>query len=98
MSIYLRNSKGETLKTENKGKELNLTPEELLFLDFMGDSESVERTDSPVLETNYHTIDGVTGLLVVRNASLSAGKTVRPTNDITVIWGTYRLFKGNVQH
>ena len=31
MLIYLRNAKGETVKTENKGKEYNLTPADLLF-------------------------------------------------------------------
>jgi hypothetical protein len=89
--------KGETVKTENKGKEYNLTPEDLLLLDFIGDSNAVKRADNTALEANYHEIDGVNGSLLVMNVASTAGKTVKPTNDIRVIWGTYRLFKGNVQ-
>ena len=97
ISVYLRNMKDETVKTENKGKEYNLTPADMLLLDFIGDSSAVKRADSSALEANYHEIDGVNGSLSVMNVSSNAGKSIKPTNDIRVIWGTYRLFKGNVQ-
>lgn len=97
MYVYLRNFKGEKAKTERDGKPIELTPEELILLDFIADRRDVESADSPVLEAIPHDIDGVTGSLVVMNVSFAAGKSVKPTNDIRVIWGTYRLFKGNVQ-
>ena len=97
MSIYLRNVKGEKVKTERNGKPIELTPDELLLLDFIADSEGVKRADSPVLEADFHEIDGVNGSLVVMNAAFNAGKSIKPTNDIRVIWGTYQLFKGNVR-
>lgn len=97
MSVWLRNMKGEKAKTERNGKPIELSVEELLLLDFIGDSSAVKRADSPALEADYHEIDEVTGVLSVSNASFDAGKSVKPTNDIRVIWGTYRLFKGNVQ-
>lgn len=98
LSIDLRNTKGEKVKTEYSGKEVELSPEDLLLLTFIGDSRNVEDADSPALEAKYHEIDGVNGVLAIINASFDAGKSVKPTNDIMVIWGTYRLFKGNVQH
>ena len=97
MSIDLRNIKGEKVKTEYSGKEVELSPADLLLLDFIGDSNAVKQADSPALEANYHEIDGVNGSLVVMNVSFDAGKSMKPTNNIRVIWGTYRLFKGNVQ-
>lgn len=97
MSVDLRNFNGETVKTESNGKEYILTPADLLRLDASADSRAAEEADSPIVEANDHEIDGVNGSLVVMNASRTARKTVKPTNDIVVIWGTYRLFKGNVQ-
>lgn len=97
MYVYLRNFKGETVKTENKGKDYNMTPADLLLLDFIGEISLVKQANSPALEANYYEIDGVNGILEVMNVSFDAGKSVKPTNDIRVIWGTYRLFKGNVQ-
>jgi hypothetical protein len=97
MYVYLRNFKGETVKTENKGKDYNMTPADLLLLDFIGEISLVKQANSPALEANYYESDGVNGILEVMNVSFDAGKSVKPTNDIRVIWGTYRLFKGNVQ-
>lgn len=97
LSVYLRNAKGEKIKTENNGKEVELSPEQLLTLDYIGDSGDAKRADSPTVEADYQEIDGVNGIFVVRNVSWDAGKTVKSTNDIRVIWGTYRLFRGNVQ-
>jgi hypothetical protein len=95
--IYLQNRKGEKVKTEFGGKEVELSAEELLRGDFNAGIISIEQEDSPVLENNYHEIDGVNGILMVTNVSFDAGKSIKPTNDIRVIWGTFRLFKGNVQ-
>lgn len=97
LEIYLRNVKGETIKTENQGKEYNLTPEQLLTLDFIGDSELLSRPDSTVIEARYDEVDQVNGIYVVSNERPNARKTVKPTNDILVFWGTYRLSKGHVQ-
>jgi hypothetical protein len=97
MSVDLRNFDGETVKTESNGKEYILTPADLLRLDASADSRAAEEADSSILEANDHEIDGVNGSLVVMNATRAAGKSVKPTNDIVVIWGSYRLFKGNVQ-
>lgn len=74
-----------------------MTPADLLLLDFIGEISLVKQANSPALEANYYEIDGVNGILEVMNVSFDAGKSVKPTNDIRVIWGTYRLFKGNVQ-
>lgn len=96
-SISLRNIKGEKVKTERSGKPIELTPEELLLIDFNVNSIELNNTESPILETKYHEIDGVKGILVVFNASFDAGKSINPSNDIFVVWATYRLFKGNVE-
>lgn len=97
ISIYLRNSKGEKIKTERDGKPIELTPLELMLLDFAGDTSALKNPDSPVVEAKFYDIGEETGSLVVMNNSPAAGKSVKPTNDIRVIWGIYRLFKGNVQ-
>jgi hypothetical protein len=97
LSVDLTNWKGEKIKTENNSGEVELSPEQMLKLDYIGDSGDVKRADSPTLEANYLEIDGLTGVFVVRNMSSGAGKTVKPNNKILVIWGTYRVFKGNVQ-
>lgn len=97
MSVDLTNWKGEKIKTEYNGKEVELSPEQLLNLDYIGDIGNVKRADSPTLEASYLEIDGLTGLFVIRNMASGAGKTVKPNKKILVIWGTYRVFKGNVQ-
>lgn len=97
LEVYLRNVKGETINTENDGKEYNLTPEQMLALDFVGDSELLARPDSMVIEARYDKIDDVNGIFVVSNESPGARKTVKPTNNIMVLWGTYRLVGGYVQ-
>lgn len=97
MSVYLRNVRGEKIKTERNGKPVELTADEMLLLDFIGDSAEVKKADSPALEATLYEIDGLKGSLVIMNADFNAGKSIKPTNDIRVIWGTYRLSKGNVQ-
>lgn len=97
MSVDLTNWKGEKVKTEYNGKEVELSPEQLLELDYIGDSNDVKRPDSPTLEANYLEIDELAGVFVIRNITSGARKTVKPNNKILVIWGTYRVFKGNVQ-
>ncbi len=95
--IDLTSWKGEKIKTEYNGGEVEQSPEQMLTLDYIGDSGDVKRADSPTLEANYLEIDGLTGVFVIRNMTSGAGKTVKPNNKILVIWGTYRVFKGNVQ-
>lgn len=95
--IMLRNFPGETVKTENQGKEYNMTPKDMLLLEYIGDSRDLESPESPTIEANYHTIDGVEGVFALRNLTPGAKKTLKATNKILVVWGTYRLFKGNVQ-
>lgn len=97
MSVYLRNVKGEKIKTERNGEPVELTADEMLLLNFIGDSAEVKRADSSALEATLNEIDGLKGSLVIMNADFNAGKSIKSTNDIRVIWGTYRLFKGNVQ-
>lgn len=96
-SISLRNIKGEKVKTRRNGNPIELTPDELLLIDFNVNSMQANDAESRVLEAKYHEIDGVKGILVVFNSSVDAGKSINPTNDVYVVWGTYRLFKGNVE-
>jgi hypothetical protein len=93
----LTNWKGEKIKTENQSGEVELSPAQALELDLIGDSRDMKRADSPTLEANYLEIDGLNGVFVIRNTTSGAGKTVKPNNKILVVWGTYRVFKGNVQ-
>jgi hypothetical protein len=97
MSIDLTNWKGEKIKTEYNSGEVELSPEQMLKLDYIGDSGDVKRADSPTLEASYLEIDGLTGVFVIRNMVSGAGKIVKPNKKIVVVWGTYRVFKGNVQ-
>lgn len=97
LSISLRNWKGETVKTVYSGKEVELTPEKLLALDYIGDSNNVQRADSPALESDYEEISGVLGITFLANQRPEAGKSIKSSNEILTGWGTYRLYKGNVQ-
>lgn len=97
LEVYVRNLKGETINTENEGKEYNLTPDQMLALDFIGDTDLLNRPDSMVIEARYDKIDDVNGIFVVSNDSPGAGKSVKPNNNIMVLWGTYRLVGGYVQ-
>ena len=98
MSVFLRNVFDAKVKTERNGNPVEMTAEELLVEGFIMDSMNVKRADSPLLEAKYLEIDGVKGTLVIANTDFKAGKSIKPTNDIEVIWGTFRLSKGNVQH
>lgn len=97
MSIDLTNWKGEKIKTEYNSGEVELSPEQLLKLDYIGDIGNLSRADGPVLEVSYLEIDGLTGVFVIGNMDSGAGKIVKPNKKIIVVWGTYRVFKGNVQ-
>jgi len=97
LSISLRNSKGETIKTEYSGKEVTMTAEQLLALDYIGDTNTVKRADSTGLEAEYLEISGVVGVMSVANMTPAAGKSVKPSNETLGAWGTWRLFRGNIQ-
>ena len=97
LSVNITSRKGEKIKTEYESGQVELTPEQVLETEFIGDTGEVERADSPQTEAKYLEIAGQKGIFVVRNASFEAGKTIKPENQIIVIWGTYRVFKGNVQ-
>lgn len=95
--VNLRNIKGERVKTERDGKPIELTPEELVVIDFNVNSRDANDAESNILEAKYHEIDGVKGVLLVANSAVDAGKSIDPKNKIRVFWGTYRISKGNVQ-
>lgn len=97
LSVNVTSWKGEKVKTEFESGKVELSPEQMLQLDFIGDTSGVEKADSPQIEAKYLEIDGQKGIFSVRNLSLEAGKTIKPENTILVVWGTYRVFKGNVQ-
>lgn len=97
LSVNITSWKGEKMKTENESGKVELSPEQMLEIDSIGDTGEVERADSPQIEAKYLAIDGQKGIFVIRNFSLEAGKTIKPENKIIVIWGTYRVFKGNIQ-
>ena len=97
LSVSVTTRKGEKMKTEFESGEVELSPEQMLELDFIGDTNGVERADSTQIEAKYLEIDGQKGIFSIRNMSLEAGKTIKPENKILVVWGTYRIFKGNIQ-
>lgn len=97
LSIDVTNWKGEKVKTEYESGEVELSPEQLLALDHIGDTTAMKRADSTMLEADYLEIDGITGIFAIMNKSSRLGKTIKPTNEIIMVWGTYRIFKGNVQ-
>jgi hypothetical protein len=97
LEIEVSNQKGEKFKTEFESGKTELSQEDLLKFDFIVNTEDVKNADTPTLETKYLEIDGQNGLLVTMNASFDAGKTVKPENEIVLVWLTYRVFKGNIQ-
>ena len=97
LTVDVTNWKGEKIKTDYRGGEIELTPEQLVRLDYIGDTRLRDDPQSPVREASYLEIDGVTGIFVLANAAYDAGKGVNPNNDVRLIWQTHRLYNRNVQ-